>query len=611
MLQKIKMHPKMVFCCMIYPMKFVTQIAFATILVASVFSFTPHAFAQEAIPSFDARIAVQENATIEVTERIEYDFGEVEKHGIYRNIPYSYQAKTETYTADISSVLVTDEAGNPLPFSESRGNGELSLKIGDPDTTVTGTQVYIISYIVEGPFLYFDEYDEFYWNVTGFWDRPMTKASVLVDLPRGAQILSASCYKGEDGSREKCDGDEKLVNVERAGYTARAEALKSKEGLTIAVAFPKGVITVTDKPWKKEGDPFTPYWPILIPLMVAMYMFNKWSSEGKDPKGRDSIVTQFSPPKTFSPALAGVLYSETVKGKEISAEIVRLAVEGYVKIHRFERKVLLFSVTDYLLERIGEKVPEDSVGAEILEKLFQEAFIGEEEIEGVLKKGVILSKMKHKFVEEKQAIDKKIYEEVTSRAYFKGRPDSVRNKYLYVGLFLLIIFGGVGGEMLVQNASFQMMLLAFMVAVSGILIMIFGRIMPVRTELGVREREYLEGFKRYLSVAEKDRIAFHSSPEQDKSEPVKTMTLFDTCLPYAMVFGVEEKWAEKFEDIYLQEPAWYSGGTAGHAFAAGAFASDLSGFSSDMSAASMPQSSGSGGGGSSGGGFGGGGGGSW
>ncbi|KKS84471.1 MAG: hypothetical protein UV60_C0020G0001, partial [Parcubacteria group bacterium GW2011_GWA2_43_11] len=84
----------------------------------------------------------------------------------------------------------------------------------------------------------------------------------------------------------------------------------------------------------------------------------------------------------------------------------------------------------------------------------------------------------------------------------------------------------------------------------------------------------------------------------------------DICLPYAIIFGVEEKWAEKFEDIYQVEPGWYSGG-AGHAFAAGAFASDLSSFTADINSATAPQSSGAGGGGSSGGGFGGGGGGSW
>lgn len=609
MLQKIKMHPRKVFCCMIYPMKFGIRVVFVTTLFASGFSLTPHVFAQEAIPSFDARIAVQENATIEVTERIEYDFGDAEKHGINRNIPFSYQAETETYTANISSVLVTDDNGNPYPFTESRGNGELNLKIGDPDKTVTGTQVYVISYIVEGPFLYFDDYDEFYWNVTGFWDRSIEKASVLVDLPRGAQTLSAACYKGLDGSKTPCDDDERLVNVERAGYTARAEKLNTKEGLTVAVAFPKGVITEAKKPWE-SGKKLSAlsFVPFAVPLSVLLYMLYLWNTRGRDPKGRGSVVTQFTPPPDFSPSLAGVVYSERVKGKEISAELVRLAVEGYLKIHRFEKKILVFSSTDYLIERVGDAVPKDALGALILEKLFQDDFLGEVDINGAMKKGVLVSKMAHKFVEEKKEIDERIYTEVFERKLFAERPDKVRLKYLALGL----IGGGVGFALTFAFTDNSLLLFfGSALLVSGIIIAIMGNWMPVKTKEGVLLKEYLEGFKRYLSVAEKDRIAFHSSPEQDKSAPQKTMTLFDTCLPYAMVFGVEEKWAEQFKDIYFEEPKWYSAGGAGHAFAAGAFASDLSGFASDMSAAGMPQSSGSHGGGSSGGGFGGGGGGSW
>jgi uncharacterized membrane protein YgcG len=596
-------------------MKFEIRAVFVILLAVSVFSFTHRVFAQEAIPSFDARIAVQENATIEVTERIEYSFGDTEKHGIFRKIPYSYQAGTETYTADISSVLVTDDKGNPIPFSESRGNGELSIKIGDPEKMVTGTQIYVISYIVEGPFLYFEEYDEFYWNVTGFWERPIAKASVLVDLPRGAQILSASCYKGSDGSNTSCDDDERLVNVERAGYTARAEGLGMKEGLTIAVAFPKGVIKEVKKPWE-SGKEFTAltFVPFTISFSVLLYMVYVWYTRGRDPKGRNSIVTQFAPPSGVLPSVAGVVYRDGIQGKEISAEIVRLAIEGYLKIHRFEKKILLFSSTDYLIERVGDTVPKDALGAFILEKLFQDNFIGEQEINGEMKKGVLVSKMAHEFVEEKKQIDESIYTDVVAQQFFVDRPDKVRLKYI-LGGGLVNSIGIIGAVFVFSNYSDQSisswLLLFGPIGLSLPAIVVLGYLMPAKTQEGVRIKEHLRGFKRYLEVAEKDRMEFHSSPEQYKGEPIKTMELFDANLPYAMVFGVEEKWAEQFKDIYLEEPQWYSGGGAGHAFVASTFASDLSGFASDVSAATMPQSSGSHGGGSSGGGFGGGGGGSW
>ncbi len=585
----------------------IKKLFFLTFFLAFLFPVSP-VLANETIPAFDVRIGVNKNATIEVSERIEYDFGANKKHGIFRNIPYSYQAGTETYTADVSSVIVTDDVGNPRPFAESRGNGELTLTIGDPNIEVTGKQTYVISYVVEGPFLYFDEHDELYWNVTGFWEKSITHATVLLDLPVGAQVLSASCYKGVDGSSNPCDSSEKLFSDERAGYRAEALDLKAQEGLTVAVAFPKGVISVIEKPWEKENKtgPLDA-WPLIIPILVFGFMFKKWYQEGRDPKGKSSIVTQFFPPPELTPSLSGVVFSEKVKGKELSAEIVRLAVAGYIKIHRFENKILFFTTTDYLLERIGKEEPKDEIGKMVLQKLFQASFEGEEEIQGAVKKGTVLSKMKHEFVEEKKAIDTKIYETITSLGYFKNRPDKVRAKYWIAGFILFFGSFFVGGFL---SEIFSNFFILIALGVSGFIIMVIGTFMPVRTEEGVRMREYLEGFKRYLGVAEKDRIDFHSSPEQDSHEPQKTMTLFDACLPYAMIFGVEEKWAEKFKDIYLEEPKWYSGGY-GQAFAAGAFASDLSSFSNDVAQASMPQSSGAGGGGSSGGGFGGGGGGSW
>jgi uncharacterized membrane protein len=83
---------------------------------------------------------------------------------------------------------------------------------------------------------------------------------------------------------------------------------------------------------------------------------------------------------------------------------------------------------------------------------------------------------------------------------------------------------------------------------------------------------------------------------------------FERFLPYAMAFGVADKWAKAFEDIYREPPTWYVGGTG--QFSASTFSHSISDMSSAAASSmgSSPSSSGSGGGGSSGGGSGGGGG---
>jgi uncharacterized membrane protein YgcG len=566
-------------------------LVFGAVLMSSV----PHAmYAAERIPSFEAHIAVQTNATIEVEERVVYDFDTTPQHGIFRAIPFSYQAGRQTYTADISSVLVTNDAGEPLPFTESRGNGELTIKIGDPEKTVVGQQVYRISYVVRGPFLYFDDYDELYWNITGSWPKnSIATSSVLIDLPVGASVLRASCYQGAPGSKTSCTYDERLVSDERAGYTARAEELALGEGFTVAIDFPKGVIVKVSQPWDNTTSPWQ-YAPFGVPLLALLGMLRIWYVKGRDPAGMGTIVTQFEPPPHLSPSLAYLVSTETITTRTVSAEIIRLAVEGYLRIHRIEDHILgILPTTDYLLERLPTNTtPTDAVGSLLLEQIYTPAFAGTAMINGVEVQGTLLSKMRHAFATEYAELQQELYEEVIDRGYFPSSPRTVRMRWVGLGI-LVIIVGVVLLPQFIGVASI----------IAGCIVGSVGWYMPVRTRTGVLVREHLEGFKRYLTVAEKDRLAFHNAPE-------RTPALFDHWLPYAIAFGVEEQWGEQFKDIYTTPPTWYQGGSI-QDFAAASFVSDLTSFTDTAASASAPQSSGTSGGGSVGGGFGGGGGGSW
>jgi uncharacterized membrane protein len=131
--------------------------------------------------------------------------------------------------------------------------------------------------------------------------------------------------------------------------------------------------------------------------------------------------------------------------------------------------------------------------------------------------------------------------------------------------------------------------------------------MPRRSEKGTAALEHAVGFQEYLEKAEKYRLQW-----QEKEK------VFESFLPYAMVFGVVAQWTKAFSSMDMKPPDWYEGSafTAGH-FNAVAFGSMMRGLDSSvgqaMSAKPQESSGGSGfsGGGHSGGGGGGGGGGSW
>src|SRR4029077_13113687 len=93
---------------------------------------------------------------------------------------------------------------------------------------------------------------------------------------------------------------------------------------------------------------------------------------------------------------------------------------------------------------------------------------------------------------------------------------------------------------------------------------IFGRLVRAYTVEGRKLADEIEGFKLFLTVTEKDRLAFHNPPE-------KTPELFERMLPFALALGVEHQWAQQFADVFAKlenqginyAPIWYYG-SIGH-----------------------------------------------
>ena len=136
------------------------------------------------------------------------------------------------------------------------------------------------------------------------------------------------------------------------------------------------------------------------------------------------------------------------------------------------------------------------------------------------------------------------------------------------------------------------------------IIIVFAKIMPKRTKYGSAMLGKIKGFKRFLEVAEKEKL------ENLVSENPQ---YFYYILPYTYALGVSDKWVKQFESIAMQAPNWY---TSPNGFSMDSFGRFMSSTmkSAQSSMTSAPSSGGGGGssgGGSSGGGSGGGGVSSW
>jgi hypothetical protein len=206
--------------------------------------------------------------------------------------------------------------------------------------------------------------------------------------------------------------------------------------MSIAVAFPKGVIDVIERAAQPRGQGMRAFEfaPLGIPILVFGGLIYLWYTRGRDPKGRSTIVPEYAAPEGVSPALAGIVYNERIEPREVSAEILALAVGGYLTIHRIERSKLIFTETDYLLERRGEEVPDDAAAALLLERLCSAAYESVEDVDGSEVKGALVSKMREKFSDDRDDVVAVLYDEVLRRGYFLERPDTVRKWYAIVGV---------------------------------------------------------------------------------------------------------------------------------------------------------------------------------
>lgn len=567
------------------------------------------------IRSFTTDFTVRQDRQIEVVERIDVDFLDLERHGIYREIPIQY-TKTVGGGADIVAGKVTfdlelqgvtDAAGNPLQTQVTRGD-LVRIRIGSPDVTVTGPQSYIIRYRLEKGLGFFDDHDELYWQATGtYWPVPILEAQAtiripLADVPDTSAAWGAWCYAGwyESNDMSRCTAE----MTQPGEYRYRVGRLDPGEGLTVVASFPKGIIpapTVAEK----TAEQVSFFWPVALPLLTLLGMWRTWWRRGREPHV-GSIVPRWREPEGIRPGPAGTLLDQSADMDDIVATLLDLAVRGYLTIKEVEPEGLLSGIGDdsfigKTLKALGIRKTDWEL--ELTGKATTDLARYEDEILNAVFEGRLsrrLSDMTNDFYKHIPGINEAMYDEVVLQGLFAKSPYGVRKKWIIIGVLTLI--AAVPLAMVTQR-----LLVGVGIGISGVVMLAFANAMPAMTSAGARRWAELKGLEEYIRRAEKLELEMHQGPE-------KTTELFEKFLPYAVALDVSDIWVDQFAaTLASQPPQWYVGSHPGQ-FNVSGFKSSLASFTTAATrtmGSSPGSSSGSGGGGSVGGGGGGGGGGSW
>jgi uncharacterized membrane protein YgcG len=609
-------------------------------MVAAVVGLGGSAGAQfgEVIHRYEVDIQIEQDGSMLVVERIAYDFGSQQRHGIFRDlrVRFTYDDRYDrVYPVEVLSV--EGSPGTPDQYEVSEEDALLRIRIGDPDRTISGRHRYRITYRVEGALNGFADHDELYWNAIGHeWPVPTEDAEVRVASP--AEIPDALCFAGPAGSTLPCERQEVDGDLATFGHAS----LNPFEGMTVVVAIPKGVITpppqpVLDERWSlQRAFSATPVTVGvaggLLLLLVGGALRMAWVV-GRDRRIAGSPVdvafgakgvqrmpqqavplfeqgatpVEYTPPDGIRPGQVGTLLDEVAGPLDVTATIVDLAVRGYLRIEEIPKR-WIFGKVDWRLIKLRE-ADEGLLTYErmLLNNLFEEPDELEDEDEGSTTQPeglarVRLSGLKKKFSERLHDVQEALYSDAAKRKWFAGRPDKVRERWSVRGWVLLL--AGAGLTWLAAAKS-HLGLLPIPIILAGLVLVWASSRMPRRTAKGTGLVRRVLGFRTYIETAEIEESRF-----------AERANLFSQYLPYAIVFGLTQKWARAFADLDGQEDmtgGWYVGSRP---FTADGFSSSMSSFAVSTSGtiSSTPAGSGSsgfGGGGSSGGGGGGGGGGSW
>jgi uncharacterized membrane protein YgcG len=555
--------------------------------------------AGERILDYEIEVEVNADGSLEVTEHITVRAeGREIRRGIYRDFPTRYRDRHGNNVVVGLEVLGVERDGAREPwFTEWRMNG-VRINTGD-DTFLPGLPAqyrYTLRYRTTRQLGFFAEHDELYWNAIGTgWDFAIDAGRVEVRLPQAVPVplMHAEGYTGPQGAQRQAY--RATLPAPGVARWELAERLAPREGFTIVLTFPKGLVPEPSRGqrlvWLLQDNR-----GVLVALggflLLLLYCARRWHRVGRDPRP-GVVIARYEPPAERSPAELRYLRRRRYDPRCFTSDLLSCAVAGGVGIERERRRLRSDRWRLHRTEQPGASTY--PTVASLIASLFRGR---DSTIELTKKHATRLQRARQVHA---KALDRRLH-----GSHFERNVGSIvaAIAIAVASIGLAVLVSGGGGILLIAAIGVLMILV----------VAVFGYLVQAPTEEGRRLLDETKGLELYLSVAERDELAAMQGPE---APPPIDAARYQRLLPYAVALDVEEAWTRKFTAAVGAAAA--AATTAGIAWYRGGGVNDLgglvkavgSGLTSSIASASTPpgSTSGAGGGGSSGGGGGGGGGG--
>jgi len=583
-------------------------LAIALLLVTGLFSL--FAATDYYIKDYNVKVTVGTNAVHHIVETIDVYF-EGPHHGIVREIPLDYS----DYDGRVARVTNLECS---LPYSSDKDNGYLVLQIGSSSVTYRNQLVSIVlSYDYDLGADTNDGYDEFYMNLIGTdWECPIDFAVFSVSIPYELNpefenfndfyyYIGDHTYltSGRHGS-ESFKGEAYLnESINPMGYVmvdGYVSDLNAYEGVTIRMDLPDGWYQGAREKWDYRNVMRIVH-PVVTAVLAVLAILI-WVKFGRD--RTPIIVARFYPPKGFSPLLVGYVADNTVDDKDVISMLFYWADEGLLTIEEKKGDKYEFTklkdIEDYAVES-GKDIP--ALEVRLFNGFFKNRSVGEKVTFKDLEKNnfyetIMKTKLDTKkyFTKKRSLTDSKssgmsalvgflallpvvtgmlrssLYE-TTDRFpavisliigaamffcnlaafdwLFKRWHIRRSNAFAIAVSFFPAVIGAamlIGTEYMFQD---KLSIVQNLVTVAGCTAMsLLCIITQRRSEYGNQVLEETLGYREFIEKAEIDQLKMMIESDPD---------FYYKTLSFAIVLGLENKWADKFKGIMVNPPDWFTG----------------------------------------------------
>lgn len=294
----------------------------------------------------------------------------------------------------------------------------------------------------------------------------------------------------------------------------------------------------------KSEEVFTLFQVSALCAVTVLMLYGSYKRVGVKAKEHrklrsTTIVPQYEPPADLTPAMLSIVDSSKHEFTDISATFLHLAVRGAIRIDQL-RPSKTFRRSNYQISWANRDVP-----METYERALIDGFIGEG--------NSFTTDDIAQYIQATAGIIKRFRRQIGSamvqKKLFRKSPTNTANKS---GSWIL---AGLAALALILTISIYLWWTILMSLFATFLAYLFVMAAPSRsryTQRGEAIWAEVQGFRLYLTMAEKDRLAFHNDPNAKQ-------TTYSELLPYAVALGLGGQWASQFTNMNVSLPlsTWY------------------------------------------------------